>query len=71
MGREREFANCYGKGREGKFEAHNPGNPQMSHTTPHHMPKYEILQKKRKNCELSLAFIRGFKLHFDQHQQLC
>ena len=25
-GREREFANCYGKGREGKFEACIPGN---------------------------------------------
>ena len=29
-GREREFANCYGKGREGKFEACNPGNPGKS-----------------------------------------
>ena len=29
-GREREFTNCYGKGREGKFEACNPGNPGKS-----------------------------------------
>ena len=29
-GREREFANCYGKEREGKFEGCNPGNPGKS-----------------------------------------
>ena len=27
---------------------------KMSCATPHHIPKYEILQKKKKNCELSL-----------------
>ena len=30
-GRERELANCYGKGREGKFEACNPGKSRESY----------------------------------------